>query len=179
MQRKVALAVLTIFLTGICHGMALAQNAGQGQNEKSLKKLEQREIYRKTVETKSKTGHQKQLQVKKIPAEFKDVQSDWSREEVLEARVKELKVILAHASVVESIGKNGSVGISSRVLVKDLEEAVEDEYISVGAAESSPSEGRISYESCVGSALMGTKVGDVVSVEVPGGIVRYEVLKVS
>jgi len=88
MQRKVALAVLTIFLTGICHGMALAQNAGQGQNEKSLKKLEQREIYRKTVETKSKTGHQKQLQVKKIPAEFKDVQSDWSREEVLEARVK-------------------------------------------------------------------------------------------
>lgn len=113
------------------------------------------------------------------PAENSDYDDAKRCQAMLEARVKELKVILAHASVVESIGKNGSVGIGSKVLVKDLEEAVEDEYIIVGAAESSPSEGRISYESCVGSALMGTKVGDVVSVEVPGGIVRYEVLKVS
>ena len=97
---------------------------------------------------------------------------------LLEARVKELKAILAHAMIVEGALGNGCIGIGSKVTVKDLEEGIDDEYTIVGPAESSPSEGRISHESCVGSALMGRQVGDTVTVRTPGGSIHYKVVSV-
>lgn len=96
---------------------------------------------------------------------------------MLEARAKELKAILSHASVVEA-AKDGSISIGSKVTVRDLEDGFEDEYTIVGTAESSPAEGKISHESCVGSALVGHKVGEVVSVQAPAGVIRYEIVSV-
>lgn len=97
---------------------------------------------------------------------------------MLEARIKELKAILAHANVVDSPSDDGTVGIGSKVIVKDMEDGFEDEYIIVGPAESSPAEGKISQESCVGSALMGQKAGDIVNVQAPGGVIRYKIVSV-
>lgn len=97
---------------------------------------------------------------------------------LLEARVKELKTILAHASIVEGHENNGSIGIGSKVVVKDLDEGIEDEYVIVGPAESSPAEGKISHESAVGGALLGQKVGGKVTVQTPGGSIHYEVMSV-
>lgn len=98
---------------------------------------------------------------------------------LLEARVKELKTILAHATVVECAENNGCIGIGSKVVVKDTDEGIEDEYIIVGPAESSPAEGKISHESAVGGALIGQKVGDKVTVQTPGGSIHYEVISVN
>ena len=64
------------------------------------------------------------------------------------------------------------------LIEKDLEEGFEDEFTIVGPAESSPAEGRISHESCVGEALMGRKVGDKVTVQAPGGSIKYEIVSV-
>ena len=69
---------------------------------------------------------------------------------MMEARIKELKAIVAHATIVDSASCDGCVGVGSKVVVKDLDEGYEDEYTIVGPAESSPSEGKISLESCVG-----------------------------
>ena len=97
---------------------------------------------------------------------------------MLDVRVKELKAILAHASVVERAATRGCVDIGSRVVVKSLDDGLEEEYTIVGPAESSPSDGRISHESCVGRELMGKKAGDEVRVEVPSGTIRYQVVSV-
>ena len=97
---------------------------------------------------------------------------------MLEARIRELKAILAHASVVDSAQSNGVVGIGSQITVKDLEEGDEDHYTIVGSTESSPADGRISHQSCVGSALMGKKAGDTVKVHAPGGVIKYEIVSV-
>lgn len=97
---------------------------------------------------------------------------------ILEARVEELKAILGHAQVVESGLKDGSIGIGSKVVVKDLENGSQDEFVIVGPAESSPSDGRISHESCVGSQLLGKKSGEQVSVRTPGGVVHFKVVSV-
>lgn len=97
---------------------------------------------------------------------------------MLDARIKEIKAILAHASVVDGCTKDGTVGIGSKVVVKDVDDGYEDGYMIVGPAESSPTEGKISHESCVGEALMGKKAGDVVMVEAPGGIIKYQVISV-
>lgn len=96
---------------------------------------------------------------------------------LLEARIKELKAILAHANIAEA-ATDGSIGIGSKVIVKDLEDGFEDEYTIVGPAESSPAEGKISLESCVGSALMGRNENDIVSIETPGGIVKYQIITI-
>jgi len=97
---------------------------------------------------------------------------------MLEVRIQELKTILAHANVVDRAISDGSVGIGTKVVVRDLEDGVEDTFTIVGPAESSPAEGRISHESCVGRELLGKRAGDRVTVNTPGGIVRYEVISV-
>lgn len=97
---------------------------------------------------------------------------------MLEVRMQELKAILAHASIVDNVASDGSVGIGSKVVVKDLEDGFEDTFTIVGSAESSPSEGKISHESCVGQELLGKKIGEQVVIKTPGGVVRYEVVSV-
>ncbi len=97
---------------------------------------------------------------------------------MLDARVKELKAILAHASIVDSTKRNGDIDIGAEVTVRDVEEGVEDHYTIVGFTESSPAEGRISHQSSVGSALMGKKAGDTVLVYAPGGVIKYEIVSV-
>ncbi|MDH7603141.1 MAG: transcription elongation factor GreA [Armatimonadota bacterium] len=98
---------------------------------------------------------------------------------MLEARIRELKAILANAKVIDAPSSEGVVGIGSRVVVKCLEDDEEEEYVIVGPAESSPSEGRISHESCVGRELIGKKAGDEVKVEVPSGVITFRILSVS
>ena len=55
----------------------------------------------------------------------------------------------------------------------------EDVYAIVGAEESDPYENKISNESPVGAGLLGAKRGDVVSIEIPAGILRYEILDIT
>ena len=97
---------------------------------------------------------------------------------MLESRITELKAIISHASVVDAVSSDGSIVVGSKVTVKDLDEGFEDVYIIVGPAESSPAEGRISHESCVGDALLGKKVGDKVTVSAPGGAINYEIVSI-
>ena len=63
--------------------------------------------------------------------------------------------------------------------MKNTETAETAEYTIVGATESDPFEGKITTESAVGKALVGHKQGDIVSIEVPDGIINYEILKIS
>lgn len=95
---------------------------------------------------------------------------------LMEARIKQLKAILDTATVVECANQDGEVSIGSKVLVRDVNDGFEDEYTIVGPPEADPSEGKISYESNVGAALVGRKVGDKISVETPGGTMKLEIL---
>jgi transcription elongation factor GreA len=61
-----------------------------------------------------------------------------------------------------------------------LEEGFEPEtYMLVGIQETDPSKGKISYDSPVGKALMGKRVGDEVSIETPGGSMTMKILKIA
>ncbi|HEY4694535.1 MAG TPA: transcription elongation factor GreA [Candidatus Nanoarchaeia archaeon] len=90
---------------------------------------------------------------------------DTAREEqsFTEGRIMELEEILSHAKVIESAPKSsGTVDIGSRVRVHV--DGEEDEFVIVSSVEANPMEGKISVESPVGKALLGSKVGDVVTV---------------
>jgi len=98
----------------------------------------------------------------------------------LEERIYKLENMIRKAKIIddsELAGDQVTVGLTVKVL--DIDEDEEEEFTIVGSTEADPFEGKISNESLVGAALIGTKVGDEISVEVPDGIVSYKVLEIS
>ena len=85
---------------------------------------------------------------------------------MIEARIAEINHILSEATVVEQ-KRSTKVNIGSTVLVEM--NGREREFTIVGAAESNPSEGKISNESPVGAALLGAKKGDEIDTVGPTG----------
>lgn len=94
-----------------------------------------------------------------------------------EGRIIQLENMLKNAEVVDETDiSTDVVSIGSIVKVKDFEFDEEVEYTIVGSAEADPIEYKISNESPVGAALMKKQVGDVVEVNVPGGVNKFEIL---
>src|SRR5262249_28365786 len=88
----------------------------------------------------------------------------------VEGRILELKNILTTARVIdEPDAPIDQVGVGSVVRVRDLDTEEEWDYTIVGSVEADPLEDRISYESPIGEALIGKKVGDRVVAEIPAG----------
>ena len=99
----------------------------------------------------------------------------------IEHRIMQLENMLKNVKVIdESAIDTESVGIGSKVLVLDVEFNEEIEYSIVGSTEANPMQNKISDESAVGSALLGAKVGDTVTANVPSGdALQFKVLKIS
>jgi transcription elongation factor GreA len=51
-------------------------------------------------------------------------------------------------------------------------------YHLVGPTEANPRQGKISHESPIGRALLGHKVGDIVTAETPGGMISLKIIKI-
>ena len=100
----------------------------------------------------------------------------------LEQRINELKQMIENAVVVDErkIDKN-TVGFGTRVTIIDLddEDGEEEEYTIVGTSESDPVNGRLSNESPVGAALIGSHVGDTVVAQTPGGNRRLRIVNIA
>lgn len=98
----------------------------------------------------------------------------------MEGRILELEKMIRNAKVIdEDAHQEGTVTVGSLVKVKDIEFDEINEYRLVGTVEADPMNNRISNESPVGRALLGRKKGEIVDVEVPAGIIKYEILEVS
>lgn len=109
-------------------------------------------------------------------AEYEDAKNEQA---FLEGRILSLEKILRHAKVAQDGQKNPHVvAIGCKVTVKDLARDQTSEYTIVGAHEADPARKRISMESPVGRALLGQKPGAVVSVMVPAGTFKYEVVSI-
>ena len=96
----------------------------------------------------------------------------------LEGRIMELEYLLKNATIVEvQEGKHEIVEVGAKVTVQE-EGFPPETYDIVGLKEADPRNGRISNESPIGSAMMGKREGDLVTVTTPGGEVRLRILKV-
>jgi len=98
----------------------------------------------------------------------------------LEVRIATVEKMLRNASIIdeEEIDKDVA-GLGSTVTVLDIEFNEEEKYVIVGSAEADPVAGKISNESPLGSALLGHKIGDVLDVETPGGVVKFKIVALS
>ena len=97
----------------------------------------------------------------------------------IEARIEQIEQILKYAEVVDEDEVDlDVVNIGCLVRVLDIEYNEEEEYKLVGSSEASSLQNKISNESPFGKALIGAKVGEVVEVEAPAGVVKYKVLSI-
>ncbi|SHJ09131.1 transcription elongation factor GreA [Lutispora thermophila] len=98
----------------------------------------------------------------------------------VEGRIAQLENILKTAKVIDDEDINTeTVNVGAKVLVKDEDLGDEMEYIIVGSAEADPMNMKISNESPVGKALLGKKIGDIVEIQVPDGILKYKILGIN
>ena len=98
----------------------------------------------------------------------------------IEARIEEIEEILKHAEVVlDDEGDSDRVNIGSKVTILDLEDDTEMSFKLVGTTEVNNGGDKISNESPVGRALMGGKVGDVITVETDAGKYQYRIISIN
>lgn len=99
---------------------------------------------------------------------------------LVEERIVKLEAMVRNAKVIDEKDLNTEkISVGSKVKVKNLTYDEIDEFLIVGSAEADPLEGKISNESPVGSKLIGAKVGSVIEIEVPDGMMRYEIMEIS
>ena len=103
-------------------------------------------------------------------SEYDDAKNEQA---MLESRIAALEDKLRSASVIDATElSNDVVRVGSVVDVQDAGSGKSLQYTIVGSTEANPSENKLSNESPVGKALLGSKRGDVVSVQLPNGRAR-------
>ena len=89
-----------------------------------------------------------------------------------EARIKELEAMIEHAVIIENVDTN-EVSIGTKVTIEYVDDDDTEEYSIVGVKEADPFNNKISNESPIAKAILGKKIGDIVSVDSPNG--KYDV----
>jgi len=147
--------------------------------DEGLKKLENELQELKTVK-------RKEIASKiKVALSFGDLSENSEYDEakneqaLIEARIVQLENMLKNVKVLdESELSTDVICIGSKVKIKDIEFNEDIIYQIVGSAETDPENYKISDESPVGHALLSRKVGDIVEVEVPDGVIKFEILEI-
>jgi transcription elongation factor GreA len=99
---------------------------------------------------------------------------------LLEAKIAKLNEMFANARVIdESKLDISKVNLLSKVKVKNLNANREMEYMIVSEKEADMKLGKISSKSAIGAGLMGKSKGDIVEIQVPAGLVKLQIVKIS
>ncbi len=97
----------------------------------------------------------------------------------IETQIAELEEILKNAEVIQDDNTDSdAVKMESTVVLHDVEFDEDIEYVIVGSSEADSLNNKISNESPLGAAMLGKKVGDIVKVEAPIGVVEYKIVSV-
>lgn len=96
----------------------------------------------------------------------------------VEGEIERIDYILRHARLIEDPDSIDEVMLGTKVTVVEKGTDDEEQYRLVGPAEANPREGKISIESPLGKALLGSKVGDKVKIKAPDGQITFIVRKI-
>ena len=142
--------------------------------DEGLKKLIDELEYLKTVKRKEMSEKIKDLSENSEYDEAKNEQA------FVEARIAEIEAMLKRVKVVDEDDLSTEhVNVGSKIKVRDLEFNEIESYHIVGSSEIDPLNGKISDESPIGKALLRRKVGDIVDVETPDGVMQLEIVEIS
>ncbi len=107
--------------------------------------------------------------------ERSEYEAVWEQIQALERELADIDARLKDAEIIDvEAGETGVVGIGSRVTLLNVEENAIETMTIVGPGDIRPD--GISYDSPVGKALLGKRVGDEVKVAVPAGVLTFRIL---
>mgnify|MGYP003734727793 FL=1 len=99
---------------------------------------------------------------------------------MLELRISKLEDTIANSRIIdESKIDTDKVQILNKVKIKNLKTNAELVYMLVAESEANLKEGKLSVATPIAKALIGKKVGDVVEVNVPSGLMSFKILDIS
>lgn len=147
--------------------------------DEGLKKLEDELEYLKTKKRKEvaeKIKHARGFGDLSENSEYDEAKDEQAK---VELRIVEIEKMLKHAKVIDNSDINlDIVSVGARLKLYDYDFDEEVTYSVVGSTEADPDNGKISDESPIGKALIGKKLGDVVDVETPGGVIQLKILEI-
>jgi transcription elongation factor GreA len=96
----------------------------------------------------------------------------------LEGKIQDLERTLRNVAIIdESSSNRNTVNIGAHISIQEGSYPAE-KYQVVGPKEADPKNNRISHESPIGKAVMGKKVGDVVTADTPGGLIQFKIISI-
>ncbi|MDO9124580.1 MAG: transcription elongation factor GreA, partial [Deltaproteobacteria bacterium] len=102
------------------------------------------------------------------------------RQSFVEKKIFEIEQKLANSEIMDTANlPNDKVGFGSVVTLENLSSGDEVTYQIIGPDESDIPSGKISIASPLGKALIGKEVDEEVTVQTPGGVKKYSILKIS
>ena len=142
------------------------------------KQLQEKLNYYKTVkrvEVSKKIGIAREFGDLSENAEYEAAREEQTQ---IESEIREMEEILLTCEIVDAKTVGGVINVGSTVRLYDEEFDEELVYKILGATESDPSNGIISNNSPVGSALIGHKQGETIKVRTDAGVIVYKILEV-
>ena len=99
---------------------------------------------------------------------------------LLELKISKLQGVINNAKVVdESRINTEQVQMLNKVKIKNVANGMVMEYTLVGESEANFKEGKLAATTPIGRALMGHRKGDLVDVQVPSGLMKFEIIDIS
>ena len=99
---------------------------------------------------------------------------------IMEAKLAQLKGLIANARLIdESRVQTDEVQILNKVKIKNTKNNAVMTYMLVSDSEANLKEGKIAVSTPIAQGLMGKKVGDIVEIKVPSGMMSFEIMDIS
>lgn len=99
---------------------------------------------------------------------------------ILEGKIAQLKSLIATARIIdESAISTDEIQIMNKVTIKNLKTKKDMTYTLVSESEADLKSGKIAVNTPIAQGLLGKKVGDKVDIQVPSGMLSFEVLDIS
>lgn len=98
---------------------------------------------------------------------------------LLEMKIAQLKDLVANCRIIDESKLNtDEVQILNKVTIKNLTNGMTMQYTIVADSEANLKEFKIGSSTPIAKGLMGHKVGDVVEITVPAGVMKFEIVKI-
>ncbi len=95
-------------------------------------------------------------------------------------KIAQLEETIKNATVLDDTQlKTDKVSVGNKVRIYNVLDDAEQEFSIVGSTEADPFANKISDDSPLGKALIGSREGDTITVEAPVGILKYTIIEIA
>jgi len=149
-------------------------------SEEGLKKLKDELLQLEQVERPRVTQEIADARDKGDLSENAEYHAAKEEQSHLEFKIAKLKNVVSNARILdESQLDTSKILIHSNVKIKNTTNGMEFTYRLVADSETDVRNGKLSVNSPIGKGLLGKKVGDIAEIQVPSGIMKFEVMEIS